>query len=113
MTECKPTHLCWSSGLIFASGLVVFYILQNVGEKLIRRNDEIERRAKADSMVDADDDPVESPRKRAPSYEFQLASNVAFNARSPSDSQLVVTPTGVSTSLADSNGAENVLTVVS
>ena len=86
-----------------------------MGEKLIRRNDEIEQTegAKADSMVDADDDPVESPRKRAPSYEFQLASNVAFNARSPSDSRLVVTPTGVSPSLADSNGAENVLTVVS
>ena len=41
-SDCEPLHLCWSSGLIFVSGLTVFYIMQLVGEKLIEQNNQIE-----------------------------------------------------------------------
>lgn len=41
-SDCEPSHLCVTSALIFALGLVVFYMLQRVGESLIARNDAIE-----------------------------------------------------------------------
>ena len=58
--DCKPTNLCYSSGLIFVFGLVVFYALQSAGESLITRNDDHDgdteriEGAKADTMVDKD-----------------------------------------------------------
>merc|ERR1712070_1116555 len=44
-TDCDPAHLCWTSAAIFVSGLVVFYLFQAGGEKLMTRNSVIERHA--------------------------------------------------------------------
>jgi uncharacterized membrane protein YfcA len=53
-TNCEPLHLCWSSGLIFVCGLVAFWLLQHLGEKLIQRNNKIE--AEAATKADAEKD---------------------------------------------------------
>uniref|UniRef100_A0A7S3JS29 Membrane transporter protein n=1 Tax=Aureoumbra lagunensis TaxID=44058 RepID=A0A7S3JS29_9STRA len=45
--DCRPLHLCWTSALIFVSGLVAFYIFQAAGEKLIIRNNRIEQQSEA------------------------------------------------------------------
>ncbi|KAJ8612539.1 hypothetical protein CTAYLR_003710 [Chrysophaeum taylorii] len=43
--DCEPVHLCWSSAVIFVAGLITFYVLQFVGERLIQRNSRIELEA--------------------------------------------------------------------
>ena len=47
-TNCRPVHLCWTSAVLFASGLVAFYIFQLVGEKLMERNARIEKEVLGD-----------------------------------------------------------------
>ncbi|KAH8062458.1 sulfite exporter TauE/SafE [Aureococcus anophagefferens] len=47
-TNCEPVHLCWTSAVLFASGLVAFYIFQLVGEKLMERNARIEKEVLGD-----------------------------------------------------------------
>ena len=47
-TNCEPVHLCWTSALLFASGLVAFYIFQLAGEKLMERNARIEKEVLGD-----------------------------------------------------------------
>ena len=46
-TNCEPLHLCWSSGLIFVCGLIVFWLFQHFGEKLMKSNNVIEAEAAA------------------------------------------------------------------
>ena len=47
-TNCRPVHLCWTSAVLFVSGLVAFYIFQLVGEKLMERNARIEKEVLGD-----------------------------------------------------------------
>ncbi|KAH8076562.1 sulfite exporter TauE/SafE [Aureococcus anophagefferens] len=47
-TNCEPVHLCWTSAVLFVSGLVAFYIFQLVGEKLMERNARIEKEVLGD-----------------------------------------------------------------
>jgi len=67
-TNCEPLHLCWTSGLIFVSGLVAFYIFQLVGERLIQMNEAVEKEAAAKSLIEKDetDDDVVSTQLVAP-----------------------------------------------
>ena len=46
-TNCEPLHLCWTSGIIFVSGLICFWLFQYIGEKLIERNNRVEEETAA------------------------------------------------------------------
>ncbi|KAH8076606.1 sulfite exporter TauE/SafE [Aureococcus anophagefferens] len=60
-TNCEPVHLCWTSALLFASGLIAFYIFQLAGEKLMERNARIEKEV----LGDGDPGDVEVAEKAA------------------------------------------------
>ena len=48
-TNCEPLHLCWTSGLIFVAGLVAFWLFQYFGEKLIEKNNAVEKDAEGEA----------------------------------------------------------------
>lgn len=75
-TDCTPMHLCWSSALLFFAGLVMFYILQYLGEKIIELNDNIE----ADAGVSSDN--------KAEKW-TELASNKPYGDLDRSNADLV------------------------
>ena len=60
-TNCEPLHLCWSSGLIFVSGLILFYIFQRAGDVLMERNNRIEAEVLGDKEKNGDVEIAEKP----------------------------------------------------
>ena len=72
--NCDPGILCGSSIAIMVAGFAGFWLMQRVGEHLIGKNNEVERRAGESIWVETASNAAPRRRVRAGGYEEAVGS---------------------------------------